>query len=111
MIKEKEAERRENSRIAEEQNRRQSQDDSLPLVAGALTIISMVVGGFIYFLPTIVARIRKKENLQAILVCNIFALPTFGICWVIAMVWAFTDKKNINVDHPGTIVEPKRSRS
>jgi hypothetical protein len=46
----------------------------------------------LYFLPWIVAEMRKHRNATAIGVLNLFTGWTF-IGWVIALVWAFTDNR------------------
>lgn len=44
--------------------------------------------GFVmYFLPTIVALVRSKRDITAILLLNLF-LGWTGIGWVVALVWA-----------------------
>jgi hypothetical protein len=60
---------------------------------GITGIISIIVGLFIYFVPTIIGL--RKRNAVAIFVLNLFLGWTF-IGWVVALVWAFTvevDKK------------------
>lgn len=49
-------------------------------------IIFLVLIG-LYFVPTIVAGIRKKRNTAAIAVLNLFLGWTM-VGWVIALVWA-----------------------
>lgn len=44
----------------------------------------------LYMLPTIVATRRKKKNVSAITMLNLFLGWTF-IGWVIALVWACTE--------------------
>jgi Superinfection immunity protein len=44
----------------------------------------------LYFIPTIVAAIRRHQNAEAILVLNLFLGWTF-IGWVLALVWACTN--------------------
>lgn len=44
------------------------------------------VGG--YFLPTIIAIIRKKKNTLAIFLVNLFFGMTF-IGWIAALIWSF----------------------
>jgi hypothetical protein len=49
----------------------------------------------IYFLPSIIAKMRGKKNFIAILVLNIFLGFTY-IGWVIALVWTLIkDKEEI----------------
>ena len=51
--------------------------------------IALVVGLILYFIPTIVAGIREKQNGMAITMLNLFLGWTF-IGWVVALVWALT---------------------
>jgi hypothetical protein len=50
------------------------------------TIIALLAFAF-YFLPSIVALIRRKRNSLAIFFLNLFAGWT-GIGWLIALIWA-----------------------
>lgn len=50
-------------------------------------IILIIIFLLIYFLPTLVALARKKRNVGAIFVLNLFLGWSF-IGWVIALVWA-----------------------
>jgi hypothetical protein len=52
-------------------------------------IIVFIISLAFYFLPTIVAVIRKKRNALAIFLLNLFLGWTF-IGWVVAIVWAAT---------------------
>ena len=55
---------------------------------GLIVIVFILGGGFgLYFLPTIIAASRKKRNIAAIAVLNIFLGWTL-IGWVIALVWS-----------------------
>ncbi len=56
-------------------------------LTGISGIISIVVGLFIYFIPTIIGL--RKRNAAAIFILNLFLGWTF-VGWVIALVWAFT---------------------
>lgn len=47
----------------------------------------IVLGIAAYFLPTILAHFRKKQNFTSILLLNIF-LGWSLIGWVVALVWA-----------------------
>jgi len=49
-----------------------------------------ITGLLIYFIPSIVAAIRKHNNRNSIIVLNFFLGWTF-FGWVIALVWALTD--------------------
>lgn len=51
----------------------------------------------IYFAPTIVAAYAKHRNGTAIFVLNLFAGWTF-VGWLVALVWAFTEKPESNPD-------------
>ena len=53
------------------------------------TLIALIVILTIYFTPAIIAYSRKKRNVNAILVLNIFLGWTI-IGWLIALIWAFT---------------------
>ena len=46
----------------------------------------------LYFLPTIIALVRRDRNALAIILVNIFAGWTF-IGWVIALVWSLVDQR------------------
>lgn len=49
--------------------------------------VFILLGFFIYFLPSIIAFRRKKKNALAIFILNLFLGVTF-FGWVIAMIWA-----------------------
>ena len=58
-----------------------------------LLIVGVIL--VIYFLPTIVARHRGKENWLSIFMLNIFVGWTF-VGWVIALIWATSvDKRQV----------------
>ena len=48
---------------------------------------AFIVGGALYFIPTIVAYSSNRPNRAAILILNLFLGWTF-LGWVIALVWA-----------------------
>ena len=78
------AERRaEQERVAAEE-RRKATEAMFQFIAIAIAI---VVGLFIYFIPSIVGR--RKRNAGAIFVMNLF-LGWIFIGWVIALIWACT---------------------
>jgi T4 superinfection immunity protein len=54
---------------------------------GALVAILMILS--FYFLPSIIAAGRKKQNTGAILALNTFLGWTF-VGWVVAFIWALT---------------------
>lgn len=69
-------------------------------LASAFVGLAVFGTGFIlcllfYFLPSIIARKRRKRNLTAIFVLNICAGWTF-VGWVIALVWAYA----LDPEHP-----------
>jgi len=72
----------------------------LELLAEGLIVLSLaVIVLYIYFLPSIIARKRKKTNLTAIFVLNLF----FGwslIGWVAAMIWAVLKEQTQSSDRP-----------
>lgn len=45
----------------------------------------------LYFIPALVAKVKKHDNYSAILVLNLFLGWTF-FGWVVALVWASTKK-------------------
>ena len=56
-------------------------------LTGITGIISIVIGLFVYFIPTIIGL--RKRNAAAIFMLNLFLGWTF-VGWVVALVWAFT---------------------
>ena len=64
-----------------------------------LLILSIVLP--IYFVPTIVAIVRKVKNLAAIIVLNVLLGWTF-LGWVGSLVWALAAEKTTP---PGNISE------
>lgn len=48
----------------------------------------LILGG--YFLPTIIAKSRRRPNTGAIFALNLFVGWTL-VGWVIALVWALTE--------------------
>jgi len=56
----------------------------------------IVVGLIVYFLPSIIAALRKKRNLAAIIILNILTGWTF-IGWIAALVWSITNDSNQNL--------------
>jgi Superinfection immunity protein len=56
----------------------------------ALFLFLSVAG--LYFLPSIVAAVRKKTNTMLIVVVNLFLGWTF-IGWVVALAWAVAKDK------------------
>ncbi len=60
-----------------------------PLEIGLILLI------IIYFVPTIVAIVRRARNVTGILLLNILGGWTF-VGWIIALVWSFRDEKQAN---------------
>ena len=52
-------------------------------------IIFFILSLALYFLPTIIAVLKKKRNALAIFLLNFFLGWTF-IGWVVALVWSVT---------------------
>ena len=52
------------------------------------SLLGLVIGTGLYFLPTIIAGVRKKRNLISIGLLN-FLLGWTVIGWIIALIWAF----------------------
>ena len=52
-----------------------------------LGIVGVVVLFFLYFLPTLIAKSRKKANTGAVFALNFF-LGWSLVGWVVALVWA-----------------------
>lgn len=57
------------------------------LFAGGLIIVAIAVGLGLYFLPTIIAMLRKKKNAGAIFALNLFLGWTF-LGWLGALIWS-----------------------
>jgi hypothetical protein len=56
-------------------------------IAGGVALMMLCF----YFLPTIIAIVRKKYNIGAILVLNFFLGWTF-IGWIVALIWAVSSE-------------------
>jgi len=78
------------------------EDDDSPGVGDVLGALVGSVGGFLclafclafYFTPSIVAIVRRHNNIAPILVVNFF-LGWLLVGWVISLAWAFTDLKQL----------------
>ncbi|MCX6005136.1 MAG: superinfection immunity protein [Chloroflexi bacterium] len=55
--------------------------------SGPFAFVGWLIGLALYFLPTIIAIVRKKSNLLLILLLNIFLGWTL-VGWIIALVLA-----------------------
>ena len=51
-----------------------------------------LIGLGLYFLPTILAALRRKQHILGIVLLNVFAGWTF-IGWIIALVWSLVGQK------------------
>ncbi len=59
-------------------------------VGGSVLLVVIVLAiVFVYFLPTVVALLRHKQNTLAIFLLNLFLGWTF-VGWVFAIIWAAT---------------------
>lgn len=52
-----------------------------------LAVILTAMAIWLYFLPTLIAKRRKKANLQSVFALNLF-LGWLVVGWVVALVWA-----------------------
>ena len=77
---------------------------------GALSIIFILIIGFIFFLPIIISSVRKSACRLIICILNITSIPLFFInlfipvvIWLILMILAITSKKSIEKITPPDI--------
>jgi hypothetical protein len=56
-------------------------------LGGGILLVILVVGGAFYFLPTIIAMLRKVPNIGSVVVINLFLGWTF-IGWIVALAMA-----------------------
>ena len=61
------------------------------LIAVILFLPALVV----YFVPTIIAAVRRVKNILGIVLLNVLAGWTF-VGWIIALVWSIVDQKHIS---------------
>ena len=61
----------------------------IALFIKAPTVLVVLLGVAVYFLPSLVAIERRKQNGTAIFVLNLFLGWTL-VGWVVALVWATT---------------------
>lgn len=74
---------------------------------GAIFIIFLIIGAIVYFIPSIIALLRGKKNLVAIIALNFF-LGWSLIGWVVSLVWSLSSDpkpQKIIVNSP----QPKNS--
>lgn len=55
-----------------------------------ISLCSILIGLFFYFIPSTVANIRNHSKFTSILILNVFLGWTF-LGWVVALVWACTE--------------------
>ena len=55
-----------------------------------LSLLGFLFAAGICLVPWIIAKSRGHNNSLAILICSIAGIFTFGILWVVALIWAFT---------------------
>lgn len=61
-------------------------------------VLTVLIGLPVYFIPTIVALVRKVKNAAAIIILNVFLGWTF-LGWVGSLIWALTAQKNTAPDN------------
>ncbi len=59
----------------------------LAIVGLPLLVLLVVASAVLYFLPTVIAAARHKQNTLSIFLLNLFLGWSF-IGWVVALVWA-----------------------
>jgi hypothetical protein len=62
-------------------------DNKLEFFAAAFVMTMLTI---MYFLPSVIAYVRKHSNFKAILALN-FLTGWFGLGWVASFVWSLTD--------------------
>jgi hypothetical protein len=70
----------------------------MPFRFGPWELLVLLIVLSIYFVPTIVALVRKVKNAAAIIILNVFLGWTF-LGWVGSLVWALTAQKNTSPDN------------
>jgi Superinfection immunity protein/Short C-terminal domain len=81
-----------------------------PFFSGALGWLIFVVLLVPYFLPSIVAFSRGKDNAAAVFILNFFLGWTL-IGWVVCLVWALSANKSttVIVNHTGPTYQPAQA--
>lgn len=64
---------------------------------GITAVLILVIGGALYFLPSIIAGKRNHPQVVPIVLLNVFVGWTF-LGWVVALVWSST---NFSAKNPG----------
>ena len=67
-------------------------------------IVVLTIFLIIYFLPNIIANMRKHSHKVAIFFLNLFTGAT-GVGWVVSFVWAFFDKPVGRVEGKPTVAQ------
>ena len=67
-----------------------SSNSSSLFAGGALLLIAVIIGAIIYFIPTIIAFKKSRDNKISILALNLF-LGWSLIGWVVSLVWALKE--------------------
>ncbi len=75
-----------------------------------LLLTAFVVGTAMYFVPLIIAIIRKKSNVVAIGALNVFLGWTL-VGWVVSLVWALSNAQPQTVIVQNLIAAPPEQRS
>lgn len=55
-----------------------------------LSVVLIGLGLLVFFVPTIIAVLRKHHNTAAIVMMNLLGGLFCGIGWIVALVWCFT---------------------
>tara|TARA_R110002020_G_scaffold94668_3_gene227577 strand:- start:307 stop:498 length:192 start_codon:yes stop_codon:yes gene_type:complete len=55
-----------------------------------IAFIGLSVVFVVYFLPSIIATKRNHKNRASIYICNFFGI-VYGITWIAAIIWCFSD--------------------
>ena len=57
----------------------------------SLGVFSILLLAVLYFVPTVVAFRRKHNNTTPIFLVNLLTGWVYGIGWIVALVWAYSD--------------------
>ena len=87
-----------------------SEQDLTNILDIIIIVIVLTLLLIIYFLPSIIANIRKHSNKLAIFFLNLFTGAT-GIGWVTSFIWAFIDKSIIQVESKPTVAQELKELS
>jgi len=77
-------------------------------VGGLVFLVFLVVGAALYFLPSILALMRKVPNVGSVIVINVFLGWTF-IGWIVALAMAMRSRPvatNVYVNNAGMPMQP-----